>query len=397
MDKKSCDVVVIGAGIGGLCAAARLSHAGYKTMVLEKMPILGGRYTHVDYKGYRVPTGAVVISYGEKDPVLRTLNEVGGDTSFEMRPMSSRSHLPKYRIGGEDHEMPAKGALWHVISIASRNSQEEERLLNAIKRAYSWQEPSDSITVSEWLLSLTDNNTIYNIFQNLSHQIDGGNAYEIPAGQLFREMRGLMTISPLVPQNDLQDVIESLAKVITDNGGEILTRSRVQSILVEDGAATVVEAKCQGNELQIRAKSVVSNVGPKRTVALAGEEHFDRGYLKEVKEQRQLQGILFILSSDGPLYDWPGGLYTIDTRRPYLWHDFTLVWPEWALPFTTPKGSTRYFWLTSRIPFPSSTNAVVKYCWQTTTVASGRRTVLCRGTTSSKKLLLKTSTTLAMG
>ena len=45
MEKKTCDVVVIGAGIGGLCVAARLSHAGYKTIVLERMPILGGRYT----------------------------------------------------------------------------------------------------------------------------------------------------------------------------------------------------------------------------------------------------------------------------------------------------------------------------------------------------------------
>ena len=76
MDKKSCDVVVIGAGIGGLCLAARLAYAGYKTMELERMPILGGRYTYVDYKGYWVPVGAICIWAGWKDPVLLTLKDI---------------------------------------------------------------------------------------------------------------------------------------------------------------------------------------------------------------------------------------------------------------------------------------------------------------------------------
>jgi prolycopene isomerase len=37
------DVIVIGAGIGGLSAASLLSHAGFRTLVLEKNNFLGGR------------------------------------------------------------------------------------------------------------------------------------------------------------------------------------------------------------------------------------------------------------------------------------------------------------------------------------------------------------------
>ena len=40
---KNYDVIVIGAGIGGLGCAALLSHAGFKTLVIEKNKILGGR------------------------------------------------------------------------------------------------------------------------------------------------------------------------------------------------------------------------------------------------------------------------------------------------------------------------------------------------------------------
>ena len=41
--KRDYDVIVIGAGIGGLSAASLLSHAGFRTLVLEKNNFLGGR------------------------------------------------------------------------------------------------------------------------------------------------------------------------------------------------------------------------------------------------------------------------------------------------------------------------------------------------------------------
>ena len=49
MEKKTCDCLVIGSGIGGMCAAARLAYSGYKTIVIEKLPMLGGRYTQIEY------------------------------------------------------------------------------------------------------------------------------------------------------------------------------------------------------------------------------------------------------------------------------------------------------------------------------------------------------------
>ena len=45
MERKTYDCLVIGSGIGGMCAAARLACSGYKTIVIEKLPMLGGRYT----------------------------------------------------------------------------------------------------------------------------------------------------------------------------------------------------------------------------------------------------------------------------------------------------------------------------------------------------------------
>ena len=51
MQNKSFDAVVIGSGIGGLCAAARLTSAGMRVLVAEKSPYLGGRCGHRERKG----------------------------------------------------------------------------------------------------------------------------------------------------------------------------------------------------------------------------------------------------------------------------------------------------------------------------------------------------------
>ena len=52
------DVIIIGAGIGGLMAAAALTGQGLKVAVFEQLGFIGGRYTEIEHKGYLVTTGA---------------------------------------------------------------------------------------------------------------------------------------------------------------------------------------------------------------------------------------------------------------------------------------------------------------------------------------------------
>lgn len=52
------DVVIVGAGIGGLMAAAWLAKEGRKVGIFERLSFIGGRYTELDYRGYAVTTAA---------------------------------------------------------------------------------------------------------------------------------------------------------------------------------------------------------------------------------------------------------------------------------------------------------------------------------------------------
>ena len=58
------DAVVIGAGAGGLCAAARLAHAGLSTVLLESLERLGGRASSEEIDGFKVNIGAIALEPG---------------------------------------------------------------------------------------------------------------------------------------------------------------------------------------------------------------------------------------------------------------------------------------------------------------------------------------------
>ena len=75
------DVLIVGAGVGGLCAAARLAVAGHRPLVVERGPRVGGRASTFEVDGFKVNTGAVAIELG--GAMEETFRDVGAP--FELR------------------------------------------------------------------------------------------------------------------------------------------------------------------------------------------------------------------------------------------------------------------------------------------------------------------------
>jgi phytoene desaturase len=59
MSRKS--VIIVGAGIGGLCTAARLSSLGYQVSVFEKEALVGGRANRIEKDGYKFDIGPTLL------------------------------------------------------------------------------------------------------------------------------------------------------------------------------------------------------------------------------------------------------------------------------------------------------------------------------------------------
>lgn len=90
-------IIVIGAGIGGLAAAARLARQGFQVTVLEKQTTPGGRTGRIEKEGFRFDTG----------PTLFLMPEVFADT-YQALGERMEDHLdlvrldPTYRVHFHD-------------------------------------------------------------------------------------------------------------------------------------------------------------------------------------------------------------------------------------------------------------------------------------------------------
>jgi phytoene dehydrogenase-like protein len=84
--EKRCDAVVIGAGLGGLTAAALLAGEGLKVLVVEKASHPGGTAYTYRRKGFAFPMGP--LGFSNPDLVRKILEGVGVEEDLELRRVS---------------------------------------------------------------------------------------------------------------------------------------------------------------------------------------------------------------------------------------------------------------------------------------------------------------------
>ena len=167
--KSDYDVVIIGSGIAGLSAGALLSHAGYKTLVVDKLDYVGGRWSNEEYEGFKLDRGAHMIEVGGK--LEQTFEDVGA--KWEL------VHAPRlwWKLGGNEYEMPPKGSMKRLFEIANELETQRakpagqiskeiplQELSEALRRGFSEPENEVGPTVRDWVLQFTESKYIYDIF-----------------------------------------------------------------------------------------------------------------------------------------------------------------------------------------------------------------------------------------
>ena len=323
MKHEKYDVVVIGSGVGGMCVASLLSHAGYKTLVVEQLPQIGGRFSTIEYKGFKLGTGGTFM------PMVGIykgiFDEVGAE--FELRP----AEVVRCRINGRDFESPVAEST--LLSELCENEAEAIRIATVLRQARSGERPSNQISIHDWLLQYTDNEKVLAYLEYVCPYAFCISAHEASAKAYFELPKevGLGLIPMGFPPHGHITLWESLAKIVQGSGGNIRTRCKAERILVTDGTASGVLIEQNGKKVQIDAKVVISNAGPKNTINLAGSAYFDRDYLREVGNLRPGGFIKIEIASDRPLYDVPH-LMTMQTRRMLDFSVLTLICPELAPP-----------------------------------------------------------------
>lgn len=272
------DVVVIGAGMGGLCAAAHLTALGLKVTVLEKSPYLGGRCSHRLRDGCRVTTGALMIPMGPSSAIRQAFDAVGAQ--MDMVDITGRM---RYRLDHGDYDLPpGGGGLYGMIEFAMGDEAQAKALFGHFLEALSGWMPLDTISIRDWLGQYTDNLEVKKLFQGYCAALMGLNLHEVPAGEFFRFLKYSSKGSRFgLARHGNGALMGDLAEALSRRGSEVRCGVRCRRIVVDRGRVTgVTFSDAQGREQLIPADLVVSNTGPDRTVELAGGEAlFERSYI----------------------------------------------------------------------------------------------------------------------
>jgi phytoene desaturase len=321
------DALVIGAGAGGLCAAARLAHSGYRTLLVESRDRVGGRASSVEEEGFVVNTGGIAIEYG--GVLEETFRTVGAP--FEIRVPEPAT---LFRIKGRELRLSG-GPLGVIVNGALK------------KGAGVLRTDDERTTVKEWLDGHTKNRTVHAIFRNLCAAIFAVNADELPvkAFMTYFLTKGAFRHFGFSPTGTL-GLMQGLADVVAERG-EVWLDSSVDALHVRDARVTGARIVRGGEVVDVEADVVISNTGPEASVALCGREHFDTAYLERMeRDLHATANIVVNIASREPLFDAPGIITFGLSRRLCNMANLTATCPELA-----PKGWNLY--VAYGVPIPA--------------------------------------------
>ncbi|WP_179467954.1 phytoene desaturase family protein [Mycolicibacterium vinylchloridicum] len=318
------DVVVIGAGAGGLFTAARLAHSGFRTLVVERLDKVGGRASTDDIDGFKVNNGAIVIEVG--GITEETCAEVGA-------PFDIREPKPPllYRIGGKDVDVTGGG--WGLL--LGKLTRQGAKLVKGIGAARSDSGlPEDEISTAQWVAKYTKNEGVHGIFRNMCASIFAVGSEDLPARVFltYFTRKSAFKRFGFHPEGTI-GIWKGLAAAVERDGGQIWLSTAVTGIVSADGKVAGVEVLRDGEPITVNAPIVISDVGPAATLTLLGIDDVPADYRELVaRGDRPTAMISVNFASTEPLIAAPGMLSFAKSRRLAYIANFTDLCPEMAPP-----------------------------------------------------------------
>jgi all-trans-retinol 13,14-reductase len=315
---SSHDLVVIGAGGGGLATAAALSQAGYDTVVLEQHHDVGGYMCNFERMGYRFEASLHAIDGLDPSPHPSDATWTAGMnvSTFEVLGIYDRLDLvradPMYRVVYPDLDLEIEAdpelylaqlqELWpeEAEGLAAmfamlRDVDEVMRVIISFQYAGKDIAGADA---AEFFAEITERGLMDQLMLVQSFMLDTtlsefmADYISDPALiSLWTQLAGFAGAQPddvaalffLVMWNSYhfggyyyleggsQAISDALAEVIEDQGGRIRLNSLVTGIDIEDGRATRVRTS---DGACFEARWVVSNANaPATLLDMVGAEH----------------------------------------------------------------------------------------------------------------------------
>ena len=288
---KQYDAIVIGGGPGGLTCAALLAKWGLKPLLLEKNDTAGGKAVTVSNNGFKYELGPK-LQVPMRGPAFATAFKLLG-IEKELKPIYLETAGMAYRASNWDKynktftsQQATSSDPNELFDVFKLNAKEREMALAILTDIAMMPADKlsqlDDLTFEEYI---SQHDVPGGIYSYLAMHSNASLAEPIDLVSASEQVRILQQIAFSggggYYAGGFGRVLDTLAKAIKANGGEIQTKTRVEKIKTQDGRATgVVTDKGDFN-----APIVISDAGIQPTVLkLVGEKYFDASYVNYVKD-----------------------------------------------------------------------------------------------------------------
>ncbi|MBN2111020.1 MAG: NAD(P)/FAD-dependent oxidoreductase [Methanosarcinaceae archaeon] len=319
--------IIIGAGLGGLLSAAKLSQSGYEVEVFESLPIIGGRFTNIPYKGFQLSTGALhMIPHGPSGPLAMLLEDVGAEVTIVRKKPTAVIRIPRKR-GDRDYKFGHKDLMFEDFKVPFS-------LLNRIKLAFyiitTRKKPPKEGSFAQWCSKHIEQEWTHRISDSFFGWALSLRSSDVPVEEAFEIIENLYRYGGSgVPLGGCKAITDALADIVHANGGKVHTSAEVTKIVVDNGKAKGIAVDGQEHNADL----VISDIGHSATAILLddGTKSTEiQKYIDRTKNLKPSAGIKICLCSDKPLVGHGGVLLTPYAQRINGINEVTNIDPDLA-------------------------------------------------------------------
>ncbi|MEH1966112.1 phytoene desaturase family protein [Nostoc sp.] len=301
------DYLIVGSGLSALVFGSLMANTGKKVQVLESHEHPGGfGHTFTMAKKYKFNAQLhYVWDCGEGQTVNRVLKKLNLDkeVTFERYEPDGfdRMRIPGYslNIPSESQEL-----IWRLSNIFPQDAKQIRKfILEVDKTSEGLKILSPPIIPSELLKHITQvscaitylNSTLQDVFNKFKLPQEAQTLlalqwpdFLLPPDQLSFYAWVILFTSyqkgAFYPTQHFEYVINSLVKVIEENGGEVLLNFEVTNFILSNQMVTGVRAinKINRQNYEFSAETIICNIDPQKAAQMIGIEKFSTKIRKKL-------------------------------------------------------------------------------------------------------------------